>query len=68
MKRWHSWRNSELCLKLRMLWMMRWLPRVWYAEVWKQDASARICCDGYMCGCQGSDYWAYWEHLLEHRL
>ena len=56
---------DEFCLKMRMLWLYRLHVPEWWRDVWKQDAGARMCCDGHMCGCYGEDYWSYWEWLLE---
>lgn len=49
-------------IKLKMLWL--YLPNVrdWYLEVWQQDAYARMCCNGYECGCGGSCYEEMWEY------
>ena len=38
--------------------------REWYHDVWRQEAGARMCCDGHMCGCYGADYASWWLHLL----
>ena len=52
-------------LKLRML-QLYW-PALgdWWREVWLRDAGQRMCCDGRMCGCYGSDYASMWEALLK---
>ena len=60
--------NSDLVLKLKMLWLYGLTNiREWRHDVWKREAGKRMCCDGYMCGCQGSDYASMWEHLWETR-
>lgn len=58
---------SELILKLKMLLLCRGYFKDWYKEVWKQDGNRLMCCDGYMCGCQGSYYSDMWEHLWKTR-
>ena len=59
--------KSELWLKLRLL--LAYFPNVkaWREDVWRHEARERMCCNGHMCGCQGSDYWSYWEHLLKRK-
>jgi hypothetical protein len=54
-------------IKLKMLILYRFNLKQWYNDVWKIDEAARMCCDCYMCGCMGSDYYSYWEHLWETR-
>lgn len=58
---------DDLILKLKMLVLYRWHLLEWYQEIWKQDSSARMCCDGRECGCYGSCYGDMWERLLKHR-
>jgi hypothetical protein len=54
----------ELSIKLRLLWLYRWQFREWKADVWDKEGRGRMCCDGRMCGCYGSDNLSWWEHLL----
>jgi hypothetical protein len=58
---------DDLILKLKMLWIYRGSFREWYHDVWKKVAGARMCCDGYMCGCYGSDNASWWEYLWTDR-
>lgn len=58
---------ADLWLKLRLLRLYRFAVREWKSDVWDKEGRARMCCDGYMCGCQGSDYASWWEHLLNER-
>lgn len=58
---------EQIALKLRMLRLYRFHIREWWRDIWKQDAWARMCCDGYMCGCHGSCYADMWEHLLKEQ-
>lgn len=51
----------DLILKLRMLRLMN--ARIWYREVWLRDPNALMCCNGYMCGCQGATNREYWEAI-----
>ena len=60
--------KGELVLKLKMLWLYGWAHRKeWVADVWRHEWSERMCCDGYMCGCYGSDWGSWWEHLWQTR-
>lgn len=59
--------SYDLTLKLKMLWLHRGSFGEWRRDVWQRDASERLCCDGYMCGCQGSDYGSFWEHCWKTR-
>lgn len=58
---------ADIILKLKMLWIYRWMPLDWYSDVWKQDPNAQVCCSGYECGCQGSWYGDMWEHYWNTR-
>lgn len=53
-----------MTIKLRMLWLYGFSVRAWYRDVWRQEADARMCCDGRECGCYGSTYREMWEHML----
>ena len=58
---------GEVWIKLRLLWKCRGSFREWKADVWSKEGRERMCCDGYMCGCQGSDYLSWWEYMLKDR-
>lgn len=60
--------KGERTLKLKMLWLygLRNI-RDWHTDVWSKDWGQRMCCNGYMCGCQGTDYAAWWEYLWDSR-
>ena len=58
---------DEVKLKLKMLRLYGICGiRDWYRVIWKQQADAQICCNGYMCGCYGADYFSYWEHMCKN--
>ena len=57
----------ELSVKMRLLWLYRWSFREWKADVWDKEGRGRMCCDGHMCGCYGSDNLSWWEHLLSEK-
>lgn len=58
---------EDWALKLKMLWLYQFQFRDWWREVALQESGGRMCCDGYMCGCYGSDYRSWWQHLWETR-
>lgn len=59
--------SGERILKLKMLWIYRLHFREWWKDVGSREGRERMCCDGYMCGCYGSDHASWWEHLWNTR-
>lgn len=55
---------SDILLKLKMLRVYGFSFSEWRKDVWNKEADARMCCDGYMCGCYGSTNGDWWEHLV----
>lgn len=60
-------RAADLWLKLRMFRVYRFAFREWVEDVWRHEPGGRMCCDGRECGCYGSCWGDWWEHLLSEK-
>lgn len=55
----------DAIFKLRILRIFLWDAfDGWRGAV--RDLDARMCCDGYECGCMGSTNREFWEHAVKH--
>lgn len=60
---------SDTLFRLRALFTLGLLRRpivhifAWKEYVWDVDLNAQICCNGYMCGCQGVSNYKYIEYM-----
>jgi hypothetical protein len=60
-------RAADLWLKLRMFRVYRFAFREWVEDVWRHEPGGRMCCNGRECGCYGSCWGDWWEHLLSEK-
>ncbi len=66
-EKWRYRTIPDAWLKLKMLRVYGFQIREWRDDVWRNEPWARMCCDGRECGCYGSCWGDWWEHLLREK-